>query len=138
MNAEVKGFDLEKLETDAKKELEGVWFDIAPGAQVLVARHGNKKFIAMLRQSAKKNRVVLEAEDDVSFDLSETMSIEVYAHTILLDWKGIKIGGEFVEYTPKLGIEVLTKFKDFRDRIEGFAKTVESYRVRNENAVLDR
>lgn len=132
-----EGFELESLETDPQKELEGVWFDMGKGARVKVARHGNKKYTAMLRRLAKQNRVTLEAEDDVSFELSETMTIEVYAHTILLDWEGIKIGGEFVKYTPELGVEVLTKLKDFRERIQGFAQTVESYRVKHEDKVLD-
>lgn len=128
-------FELNSLKTDAEREVEGVWHPLPGEGEIKVARHGNDRFNKLLRQLAKKHKLTLEAEDDLSFKVSEDLMIEVYAHTVLLDWRNITIDGTPTDYTPEIGMQAL-RVKDFRERVEQLARDAESYRVKNEAAIV--
>lgn len=128
-------FELNSLASDPKLEEEGVWRPLGNGAEALVARVGNKKFRSMIRRKLKANRVIIEQEDDLADEVSEEVMIEVYAHTILLDLKGVSIDGKPLEkYTPAIGVKLLS-MRDFRERIKAYADDAEAYRVKRDEEV---
>lgn len=134
-NPEPEGFDIFSLATDDKASRNGVWVDLGNGCKALIARWGNPRFTALLREKLKASRVLLDGDDELSQDVQNQLMSEVMARTILLDlsgplrWKGALI----TQYSPALGDELFT-VGDFRDKIKEISEDAKRYRVRQENA----
>lgn len=128
-------FDISKLETNKDLEENGVWMPIGEGAEVKVARIGNEKYLSLLRKKVKANRAVLENEDDLAAKMSEKVAIEVYARTILLDWKGIAANGVPLEVNVA-NAEKLLAIKDFREKVKNYAESMENFQDKKEEEII--
>ncbi len=130
-------FDIENLETNLKLEEEGVWRPIGEGAEIKVARLGNAAYLKLLRTKYKANRAVLDMEDDLAQTMGEKIAIEVYARTILKDWRGIGSKGVPIEYSVE-NAEKLLGIKDFREKVKAYAETMELFQDKaEEKAIAD-
>jgi hypothetical protein len=130
-------FDVSNLVTDETKEVAGVWKDLSSNAKVKIARWGNTEFTRALRRKFKANRVIMEADDDISEKVSTDLMIEVMADTILKDVQGLGFQGKLIEkYTPEIGRKLL-QIKDFRDKIKGIAEDTDAYLAGKEEALVN-
>lgn len=122
--------------TDEKKEVEGVWVELNDkGAKVLVARAGNKKYARMFSREYERHQRALEAKNDAADDLSDKVTIEIMAETILLDWQGLTFKGELLPYSKENARKLLS-VKDFRVHITKLSNDFDSYRVAQEEAAV--
>lgn len=121
--------------TDTVKEEDGVWVGIGGGAELLLARAGNKAYGKMLAKEYEKHKHELELKNEVSDKLSEEIMIDVLAKTVLLGWKGIEFKGKPLEYSVANGKQLLA-LKDFRKLVGNYADDSARYRVQQEEEVV--
>ncbi|MCP3023263.1 hypothetical protein [Cupriavidus basilensis] len=114
--------------TDETKELEGVWIELSDGAEILVARAGNKKYNKLLAQQYEKNKRLLDLKNDAAETLSNTIMIDVMARTLLLGWKNIVFKGEDLPHSVD-NAKLLLSVKDFRDLVSKHAGDAEAFRL---------
>jgi hypothetical protein len=112
--------------TNKKKEEEGVWVEGADGTEFLVARMGNKQSTALAEKLMRPHRT---AQRKGALDNSVLTKIthKVMAHHVLLDWKGVKVGGQLVDYTPELGERLFAEVPDFAEFISDFASQIKLF-----------
>lgn len=120
--------------TNKKKEEEGVWVEGPDGAQFLVARMGNKQAQALAEKLMRPHRT---AQRKGTLDDKVVVSItrKVMANHVLLDWKGVKIGGQLVDYTPELGERMFVEVPDFADFVSDYAMQMKLFQDQEEKAV---
>lgn len=121
---------------DKQAEVEGRWFDYTDGSKLRIARKGNRNYTKLLRQLGKKNKAYFAGKDDAAHDKADDMLREVAAHTILLDWKNVEMGGQLVKYTPEVGLQVFKQYPDFFERVMEFAEEMENFLVEEEQAAV--
>lgn len=111
---------------NATLEIEGVWSDIGGGASVKVARGGNSVYTAAIRRLMKPHRITLR-KGAMPDDLVDKIGVQAMAEALLLDWKGLTLGGKPLEYSTATAVEMLTKYRDFRDQILELAADMSLY-----------
>lgn len=112
--------DLAKqFKTDDKKETGGVWIGVGAGAELLIARKGNRRYTDKLKRiNAERSVQRRVALDTLPEDESIEIMAEIMAETILLGWKGIKDNGVDVEYSVENAKSRLIEYKDFRRLVD--------------------
>lgn len=124
--------------TDAALEQSGVWSRIGDGAELLIARAGNKRYAKLLTKQVTQNQRALDAGNEASTDLSESLMIDVMAETILLGWRrtdekqvvvnNLLFKGAPMEYSVA-NAKVLLGVKDFRKLVNQLSDDFNAYRV---------
>lgn len=123
---------ISKFATDLTLEEEGVWVDIGEGAKVKVARIGNPKYRARLRELQKPYRRQIRL-DTLPEDLNDEIVIRAIADTILLDWSGIEDDkGKAIKYSKDAAFELLKGLRDFRGLIADIALEQQTFRREEE------
>jgi hypothetical protein len=120
--------------TDVKLETEGVWKDLGEGAELKVARIGNPAYNKEMQRLMKPYKHLV-SRGALSEDVAQKILIEAMAKTILVDWKGLKDGGKVIKYSTKAAIDMLTKYKDFRDLISTLAGEMTTFKVEADEAI---
>ena len=126
--------DFENFLTNYQHENEGVWVQIGKDAHIKVARasDANEAYTSALRSKYKDHRYDLEQEDDSARQLENQILVDLYADHILKDVRGIRKGGVEIEYTPKVGRELLQN-KDFFARVRQHATNFEHFKQKAED-----
>ena len=122
-----------KYATDESLEANGTWREIGGGAELLVARAGNKAYSKLLTKLVENSRKVLDLNDDVADAKSDEIMVAVMANTVLLDWKGISFKGEDLPYSVENAKKLLA-IKDFRKVVSGFSEDLSAFRAKEEAA----
>lgn len=129
--------DINELFVDVDLEAEGVWFEVDDETSVLVARSNNRKYRDMIKQLTKpyKRQIRQGTLKDATLD---NIIGRAMAKTLLLNWKGLKIGGEEISYSVEKATELLTneKLKDFREMIAEFANDAEAFRLERKEEIV--
>lgn len=126
--------DLNKqFSVDTSLEEKGVWIQMDEETKVLIARNGNAKYREVMTKrtapfkAAIRNNILPEKT-------AEKILIEAMADAILLGWEGMKESGADVPYTRDKAVEMLTKYKEFRDFVSETASQVEIYKQQEDAA----
>jgi len=107
------GLKITKFKTDEAVEIAGQWVPIGEGAELKVARAGNKRareisagLRAPYRQQARFGKL-----DD---DLERELLARAMAKAILRDWRGLlDADGEEIPYSEDAAFELLHDMPDF-------------------------
>lgn len=121
--------------TDTKLENEGVWVDLGEGAQIKVARIGNKESKALTKRLQAPHKIAIRNEK-LPDDVWTKISVEVMAKTVLLDFKGIKEDGKEVPFSVENATRFLTDYKDFRDQVAHYANDLNLFQAEAEEAAI--
>lgn len=128
--------------TDRKAEAEGIWIQTDATTQFRIARRGrsNKRFRAMIDAETKPHEAQIRT-GSLDPDVDAQISLKVFAHTLLLDWRGVKdeqhriFSAEdhdgpdgTVKYTPERGIALLTALPDLYDLLSENAGKATNFR----------
>lgn len=108
-----------KFKTDEKVETAGVWLDYGEGTEILVRRAGgsNKAYLQASERFRRKHRRQVEL-DILSVDAMRKHAIEIYASTIIADWKGVTDeDGNELPFTEENVRKVLTDLPDLLEDI---------------------
>jgi len=122
--------DLRSYKTDLTVSEEGVWVDMGEGCQLLVARKGNQKFARKLKALIKPYQRQIDM-NTMSDDLANKLLAEAMAYGILLDWKGLKLDGKEIKYSPEKAQELLNdpELIDFRNAVDQLSDDREQFRT---------
>lgn len=112
--------------TNKQKEVDGVWMPGPAGMRFKIARAGNESFSKLSAQLLKPHRKLIRMGKMDDTLLTE-ISAEICARAILLDWEGVKDGGQAVQYSVAAAKERLIKYPDFADYITGLSQDVSSF-----------
>ena len=117
------------LFSDVDKESceTGKWFAIQKDIRLKIARLGNKKYKQVFKKVTAPYRNTMRRKklDDA---IADEITIKVVARTVLLDWEGIEIDGEPVEYSVATAEKALTN-EDFLTLVTDIAGDLESFKV---------
>lgn len=104
-----KKLDLDTLFSTSKRlETQGAWHDLGDGAGVKVARINNAAYQQLERELRRKELARIKT-GRLDEETNLRLMIECIAHTVLLDWRGLTLGGELLpQYTPEEGIKAMT------------------------------
>lgn len=123
-------FELHSVETDTQAEVTGVWTEKLQGdMQLLVARVGNKKYLAFLRAMTKDTTAELTEEQ------AESLTLSCYANTILLGWEGVQENGKQLDYSVQEAERILRKYPEFFKIVQREATKLANFHVSRTNAL---
>jgi len=121
--------DLNVFETDANKSNDGVWCPVDTETEVKIARYGNKNFQRSLqREMAPYKRIINTGA--MKDDVADKIMCTALAEGILVDWRGMKYGGEDLPYSIEAAVEILMnpKLRDFRQLVVELSQEMELFR----------
>lgn len=81
------------------------------------ASKSNKKFRQMMKKKMAPHTRALQLEA-MDPDFAESILQEVYAHTIVVGWENVDIGGEIVPYSPENCIRFFEEYPDLWNDIQ--------------------
>lgn len=117
--------------TDTSAEEHGIYTQV-PGlgdTEFKLARVGNPSYNRILDQLYRKNKTVLESKGAAANARSEQIMAEVYAKTIVLDWKGtVRIKGVDTPYSYATAV-MLCGLKDLREKFAGAAGDFNTFKL---------
>lgn len=128
--------DLSKFKADRTAEDEGVWVALDGddnGAQIKLARIGNRRYREAMQRRMKPYRRALRA-GTLDEATAERVTAEVLAETVLLDWQDLALDGVALAYSPDRARTLLLDpaLRDFRDLIVEMATDIELYRQQDQ------
>ena len=124
-------FDIfENYATDEKAELEGVWRPCGTG-QIKVARANNNNYIELLNKLIEEHGTALDGNSAATVELNKKVMIEVYAKTILLDWKDLGYKGKPLPYSLD-NAKTLLAHADFRNKVSALSNEFSAYKAKQE------
>lgn len=116
--------------TDAKMEMDGVWFEVQEGVSLLVKRYGGSNSQAIKKSAAKFSAPY--ARQIEKGTLSPEKDLEIAAKTIvdacIIDWKGVQIGGQEQEFKKDLCVQLLMDFPELAADVFKFAANADNYK----------
>ena len=119
--------DVKKLfGTDASKEKEGVWYDLADGLRMRIARIGNPNYQKTFQKISKPHRRAIR-RGTLPDEVAEKLLIQCMAETIVLDWSGVEDEGVVIPYSKEAVVTVLTKYPELRNYINDIANELEAF-----------
>lgn len=132
--------DLNDVRIDPQKESEGTWIEIDNETSVKVARMFNPNYVSALEKVAKARNISVaqrnslitgEARGGEESKGDRDALTRIIAETILLDWRGLKINGKEIPYSPDKCFEVLSNpdYLEFRRYILTASDNAENYRA---------
>ena len=121
--------DLSKLKVDQKSAVDGVWVDLDETSKIKIARYGNSHFKTRLREVLAPYKRMIDNET-LSDEKSDDLMMQVVAETILLDWKGMTMNGEEVEYSTAKAKELLIdpSLSEFRELTMSLSRDMQLFR----------
>jgi hypothetical protein len=117
--------------TNRTKETEGTWIDAGDGAQFLVARIANKRWQQVNRDLYRPHRAT-QRMGKLSQDVEDDINRKVMAQTILLDWKGVKVNGQDIPYSPEAAEKMFKEYPDFLEFIAGHSMAISNFQDKEE------
>lgn len=126
--------DLSRFKTDTAREDDGVWttIDASSDAQIRLARIGNRRYREAMARRLKPYRRALRA-GSLDESVTERITAEVLAETVLLDWRGLTAGDAPLPYSRETARDLLLNpaYRDFRDLVVELAGELDLYRERD-------
>jgi hypothetical protein len=107
----------------------GVWMEHDDTTSFLVARMGNKKFQTYFQKLIRPYQRQFDA-GKLSAEKQTDIMCKCMAKTVLLDWRGLTMDGEEIEYSEERAYELLSMegADEFRDLVTSYAQDAEAYR----------
>ena len=111
------------FKTDTSVETQGAWVDYDDGVSIRVARAGgsNKAYLKEVEKAYRKHRRGIDLET-IGRDVLRKIMIEVYAKTVILDWKGVTdADGKELVFNQENVKKILTDLPDLFDDLQTMA-----------------
>ena len=119
---------------DEKKSLEGVWFPVDKDARILLARRNNPRYQEYVRKHLHHLRVIGATRiNDSDSELVDSVVLDAYAHTIILDWENFTVdGGKPYPYSIEHARELLD-IPDFREFVFALSQDLSAFQEKIED-----
>lgn len=124
------GFDLSALRSDRNLQNDGNWVkDVLPGLDIKVRSTGSMIFKKRMAECLKPfNKLGKEP----TIEQQEDISRRVVAETILLDWKGVVLDGEELEFTQENALRLFEEIPDFLVAVSQSAGNLETFKEKKD------
>ncbi len=120
---------LSDLQTDVKKETEGVWFEAGKGLRLLIARMNNPNHEAEARKLGKPYFHQLRA-GTMDMKVIEDLQKQSIAKTVLLGWENLEDdANQQIPYSPETALKLIREVPDFYRLVVEFSNDAASYRA---------
>jgi hypothetical protein len=129
---------VQTFEKDADAEVNGKYFKIVEGLELLIARARNAKHRAALERLMRPNRAQIEAGTFPQEEV-ERITDEAAAEAIWLGWRGeLTVGGETVEDTKAGRLKMLrdSRLKDMREAIYAISQAEDGFKKEEQEDAL--
>lgn len=124
--------------TDTSREAEGFWHPITDEISFLMARAGgaNSHFAKALEARTRPHRRKIDS-DDMDLELANTIMVEVFAETVVKDWKGVKDDDDkALPCTKENVIGILTELPDLFNELREVATKQANFRAKSVEDVV--
>lgn len=128
-----------KFATDPKKESEGVWIDLEDQAKVKIRRFTYLPAQKYLQNKLKPYRKAIEL-DALPDNVMEKIQNELLANHLVVDWRNFTYGQDEqgvdkpLSCTPANILMVLKELPELRDMLMAFSRSVELYKLGEDEA----
>lgn len=121
--------------TDPDLEKDGVEVEIGEDAFITVRRSNNKKFVQLLTTLRKPHEQRIQ-RGTMDQKVLDGLTRKAVAREVIIGWRGIKLDGKSIKFSPEKAEEMMKRFEDFQEDILTAANTRETFRrqVVEENA----
>lgn len=120
---------LTRFRTDQNAELKGTWIPIGDGAELLIARLGNKDYLEFMQKNAKHLRPALRSGIATSNTELEELVRKAVARHVLLGWKNVEDeDGHPLAYSVSTAEKLLVDLPDFYKLVLEEAQNAENFR----------
>lgn len=117
-----------KFATDPDKEANGTIIHLDDKTSLLVARFGNDKHMALLRELNERHKVILNSPDaEQAEKAAQDNTVEAMANHILVGWSGVEFKGQPLEYSVTAA-KMLLGLNDFRNLVFNASRNIDNYR----------
>jgi hypothetical protein len=113
--------------TDPDLEENGVEVQLSEDSSITVRRSNNKRFKDMLTSLRKPHEQRIQ-RGTMDQKVLDKLTRKAVAREVLIGWKGIKVDGKNVKYSPEKAEELMERFEDFQEDILTAANTRETFR----------
>lgn len=116
---------------DPQSEKDGIWLDYSPTLAVKIRRASrtNKRYRRVLEKHMRPVRKLVDAKQ-LSDDQGDQILLEIYAESIIIDWKGFTDDdGKEMKPTFANIVSVMTKLPDLFDNIREAASGMELFKA---------
>lgn len=133
--------ELFSADTDAQQN--GKWVPYGDGVEVLIAFAGdaNDRYQTTLEKQTRQYRSWIDDDKMIkSKSMKEAIAdsvIRTFAKAVVLDWKGVTLDGEVLEYSPKACFRVFKKLPAFFSSVRSFAGDIQNYQPPGEDTEGD-
>jgi len=117
------------FKTDSELSREGIWLDFG-GFEIKVAAtdRDNPKYASMLRRKMKPHQRAIDS-DSLANEVAEDILVEVYANTVVKDWKCVTDeSGEALPCTIENVIKLLKELPRLFSAIQDESAKLQNYR----------
>lgn len=129
-------FDVTRLATNREGEVNGTWTeDLGNGLRLQVAREGNVKYNAALREEVRK-RTGAANLGDLQPDVAVDVAYELYSRFILVGWEGLVENGKTLVYSPEEAKRLFQQYPDFFNLVQAQARNVALFRIKKTSEAL--
>lgn len=121
--------DLKRFRTNTATEIDGRWEQLTDGSRIKVARWGNPKFVRALDDEQAPYRTLISS-GKLPADIDRAILDRVAAKTILVDWEGLELDGEALDYSSDTAFLLLNdpELHEFRELVFNLARQGDGYR----------
>jgi len=129
----------EAFGTDTNMESEGKWFDIGDGAEIRVARFGNRNHRKALSKLRAPYKPLLLRGGQIPDDANDDIITESIAQAVLIDWKGLlDEDGIGLPHSIDNAREALTKYKDFLELVSQLSLDAANFRTELQEEIIKK
>jgi hypothetical protein len=111
-------------------EKDGITLDYGDGVEIKIARAGgaNKKYTKAIERMARKYRRQIQLST-LAEDVAKKLWINIYAETIVLNWKGVKDeNGKKLSFSKDNCVKLFTDLPDLFADIQAQAQNLDLFR----------
>jgi hypothetical protein len=124
-----------KFSMDTEAEIKGRWVKLDESTELLIARNNNTRYKELFNIKIQPYRQSI-GTGMLPEETAQKVMIEIMADAILLDWKGVEDEGQPITYSKEAAVQLLTKYKEFRDFVSAAADNATLYKLSEQEVAV--
>ena len=118
------------FKTNKNLEKDGIWFSISDDTKFLIRRFGGANSQNVKQAMAKYYKPFSRQVQSgtLSAEKEKEILVRAFVDSSLVDWKGVEIDGEEVEFSKDKAIELFLELEDLFEALYAYASSNESFR----------
>ena len=125
---------LKRFAVDRERAEDGVWVDLGDGLEVCIARFGSARYKSAMARAFTPH----VGHEDLSDEDANKITAEAMADGMLLDWRGLSIGGQEIPYSRDAAFLLLSEYDEFRERVHRESRNRDRYAPEDLDAIAQR